>query len=254
MPWQLLDRWLAPAPDEARIGWLGGHRYAHRGLHGGTCVENSPGAFAAAIAAGMGIECDVQKSHDGRALVFHDAQLDRLTGAAGPVAARSIGELTKIALSGSGECIPTLRDLLTQVGGKVPLLIEIKTRRNRPVSPLCKAVRRDLEGYRGLHAIMSFDPRVGRWFEQEAPGVTRGLIVTEENRRTLSGAVKRHLALWQARPDFLAYDIRDLPSRFAATQRARGLPLLTWTVCSPELRERAASYANAPIMEGEGVA
>ena len=81
----------------------------------------------------------------------------------------------------------------------------------------------------------------------------RGLVVTEDGAKTLAGMVKRRLSLWHARPDFLAYDIRDLPSRFAAAQRKRGLPLLTWTVRSAELRERAALYADAPIAEGAGV-
>ena len=81
----------------------------------------------------------------------------------------------------------------------------------------------------------------------------RGLVVTEEGGRTLSGIFRRHLSLWQARPEFLAYDIRDLPSRFASAQRKRGLPLLTWTVRSQELAERARVHADAPIAEGAGV-
>ena len=82
----------------------------------------------------------------------------------------------------------------------------------------------------------------------------RGLVVTEEHGKTLPGMIKRRLSLWHARPDFLAYDIRDLPSRFAAAQRRRGLPVLTWTVRSAEHRARAAQYADAPIAEGAGVA
>jgi hypothetical protein len=66
--------------------------------------------------------------------------------------------------------------------------------------------------------------------------------------------LRRHLSLWQAQPDFLAYDIRDLPSRFAAAQRARGLPVASWTVRSPELLARARSHADAPIAEGAGIA
>ena len=120
--------------------------------------------------------------------------------------------------------------------------------------PLCLAVRRALEGYRGPVAVMSFDPRVVRWFADHAPHVVRGLVVTEEGQRTLSGRWRRHLALWRAKPEFLAYDVRDLPSRFAAAQRARGLPLLTWTVRSDDLRERAAAHADAAIAEGAGVA
>ena len=100
----------------------------------------------------------------------------------------------------------------------------------------------------------SFDPRAVRWFARHAPLVVRGLVVTEEDDKTLAGRIRRHLSLWHARPEFLAYDIRDLPSRFAAAQRKRGLPLLTWTVRTPELAERASLYADAPIAEGAGVA
>ena len=77
--------------------------------------------------------------------------------------------------------------------------------------------------------------------------------MTEENDRPWLGALRRHLWLWIARPDFLAYDIRDLPSRFAAAQRVRGLPVPSWTVRSAQLRERAARHADAPIAEGAGV-
>lgn len=250
-----LDRWRAPAPDPARVSWLGEWRYAHRGLHGPGVPENSPSAFAAAIAKGMGIECDIQRSLDGQAMVFHDATLDRLTAEAGPVAERSAEALGKIVLTGSEDTIPTLRELLQQIGGKVPLLIEIKSERRdgRRVRAICLAVRRELEGYPGPHAIMSFDPRVVRWFADHSRLTLRGLVMTEEDDKALPGMIRRRLWLWHARPDFLAYDIRDLPSRFAAAQRRRGLPVLTWTVRSAEHVERAAQHADAPIAEAAGV-
>ena len=248
-----LDGWLSPAPNPARIGWLKGREYAHRGLHGRDAPENSLSAFAAAISPGLGIECDVQQTRDGRAAVFHDWQLDRLTGESGAVGDRTAGELAQVAL-GSSDRIPLLRDLLALVRGRVPLLIEIKTRRERRVGALCLAVRRDLEGYAGPVAVMGFDPRVSAWFRRHAPRIVRGLVVSEEDARTLSGDMRRHLALWHAKPDFLAYDVRDLPCPFAAAQRKRGLPLLTWTVRTLALRQRAAEHADAPIVEGEGVA
>ena len=253
-----IDRWLAPAPAPGKVAWIGEHIFAHRGLHRpdvdeAGVPENSPGAFAAAIAGGYGIECDIQRSADGQAMVFHDWNLERLTGETGPVARRSAAELGAIALTGSDDRIPTLPQLLDQIGGRVPLLIEIKSRREMRVGPICLAVRRVLEGYRGPHGVMSFDPRVPYWFAQHSPATVRGLVVTEENDKTATGRIKRHLALWQARPDFLAYDIRDLPSRFAASQRGRGLPVASWTVRSPELRDRAALHADAPIAEGPGI-
>ncbi len=249
-----LDRWLAPAPDPQNVAWLGQFSYAHRGLHGPHVPENSPAGFAAARAKGMGIECDVQRTSDGQAVVFHDWELDRLTAETGAVIARSAAQLGAIPLTGGDDCIPSLRAVLAQVAGKVPLLIEVKSRRDTRVPALCMAVRRDLEGYLGPHAVMSFDPRIAAWFAVHSPKTVRGLVITEEGSKTIFGTVKRHLSLWTAKPHFLAYDIRDLPSRFAAFQRARGLPLTSWTVRSAELRERALIHADAPIAEGAGVA
>lgn len=255
-PFALPDRWLVPAPDPAKVGWLRAWTFAHRGLHGAGVPENSPAAFAGAIARGMGIECDVQRSGDGVAMVFHDADLDRLTAETGPVAARSAAELGKMVLSGGTETIPTLRQMLDQVAGQVPLLIEIKSPKGSHgrVASLCLTVRRVLEGYLGQHAIMSFDPRIVRWFADHSPLTLRGLVVTEQDDTALPGMVRRRLSLWHAKPQFLAYDVRDLPSRFASGQRSRGLPVLTWTVRSAELAQRARDHADAAIAEGAGAA
>lgn len=257
-PFALFDRRRARPPAQAVASWLKGGVYAHRGVHGAGVEENSTGAFALAIERGLGIECDVRLSRDGRAVVFHDATLERLTGRSGRVDQLGVAEITALTLTTGGERVPTLRDLLAQVAGQVPLLIELKSDRDKPAgSPstldLCRAVRRDLDGYPGPVAVMSFDPRVGAWFARRASEVPRGLVVTEAGSRTWSGTVKRHLALWEARAQFLAYDVRDLPSAFAERQRQRGLPLLTWTVSTPALRTRAAEHADAPIAEGAGL-
>lgn len=249
-----LDRWRAPPPPPRKVSWIAGTAFAHRGLHGVGVPENSMAAFERAIERGMGIELDVQRSGDGQAMVFHDWELDRLTGESGPVARRSAEQLSALRLAGTDQTIPTLRQVLDLVDGRVPVLIEIKSRREARANSLCLPVRRTLEGYRGPHAVMSFDPRISRWFADHSPLTTRGLVVTEEDDKALPGRLRRHLALWTAQPDFLAYDVRDLPSRFAAAQRARGLPVTTWTVRSAEHRERAAEHADAPIAEGAGVA
>ncbi|MCY1670825.1 glycerophosphodiester phosphodiesterase family protein [Novosphingobium sp. SL115] len=249
----LLDRWLAPAPDEARVGWLRGRVYAHRGLHGAGVPENSPAAFALAIDRGLGIECDVQRTADGQAVVFHDWDLHRLTAHTGEVIDLRAEQLAKIQLSGGTDCIPTLSAFLEQVAGRAPLLIELKSKREIRTAPLCLAVRRALEGYRGQVAVMSFDPRVSRWFSRHSPRIARGLVVTENGNRTLPARLKLQLAFWQAKPQFLAWDVRDLPSKFVASQRKRGFPVLTWTVRSPDLAARAADCADGPIAEGAGV-
>lgn len=235
-------------PDPRRIAFLRAQPFAHRGLHGGAVVENSRAAWAGAIALGHGIECDVQAAADGTAFVFHDADLRRLAGRPERVAALAPAALDATRLTGSDETIPRLTEMLAIVAGQVPLLIEIKAD-GRRVAPLCRAVRDALDGYRGAAAVMAFNPLAGRWFARHAPGLTRGLVVSEEGKQGLRGAAERWLSLWQARADFLAYDVRDLPSRFAGRFRARGLPLLTWTVRSAAAEETAARYADQPIYE-----
>ena len=244
----LPDRMLAPPPPERRIAFLRGRRFAHRGLHGNGVVENSRAAAAAAIWAGDGIECDVQMSVDGSVFVFHDDDLSRLTGREGSIGHMRAAEVARTGLTGSDETIPRLEDLLALIGGRVSLLIEIKAEGARVGRP-CLAVRRALEGYRGPVAVMSFNPEVGRWFADHAPRVTRGLVVTEQDKGRMRGLFERHLSLWRARPDFLAYDVRDLPSRFVAAQRRRGLAVLSWTVRGPDLEAAAAEYADSPIYE-----
>lgn len=253
LPFGLLDRLFAPAPNIARVGWLTDQDYAHRGVHDDDRRENSLAAFAEAIRRGMGIECDVQRTADRDVVVFHDWELERLTGGTGSVAGHSAATLSETPLKNSRETIPTLRRVLDTVAGQVPLLIEVKSKDDLRIITPCLAVRRALEGYRGKAAVMSFDPRVSWWFARHAPHIVRGLVVTEQNARTLAGRIRRHLALWHARPDFLAYDVRDLPSGFAAKQRARGLPLLSWTVRSAELRAAALAAEATPIAEGEGL-
>ena len=75
--------------------WLIARPVAHRGLHDAAAgiIENTPSAFAAAIAADYAIECDIQISADGEAMVFHDQTLERLTEGSGRLDAMPAGEL-----------------------------------------------------------------------------------------------------------------------------------------------------------------
>jgi glycerophosphoryl diester phosphodiesterase len=232
----------------AELAALGAVPFAHRGLHGDGRVENSNGAFRAAAEAGYGIEMDVQLSRDGWAMVFHDDKLDRLTNKSGPLAALSAAELRSIRLYTSNEVMPTLGEALQIIGARVPVLIEIKAP-NRHVAALCEAVAKALEDYAGPVGVMSFNPEVGAWFARRAPERLRGLVVSEQGKKGLRGRIERRLALWRSRADFLAYDIRDLPSDFASLARFAGSAVYTWTVRTDEERARAADFADQIIFE-----
>lgn len=233
---------------QAELARLAARPFAHRGLHGPGRPENSRAAFTAAIAAGSGIELDVQASRDGAAMVFHDYDLDRLTPAPGRTADLSGAELGALALSGTAETIPSLAGVLALIGGRAPLLIEVKSP-DRHVVPLCRAVAAALEGYAGAVGLMSFNPEAGAWFARHAPERLRGLVVSESGKRGWRGRLERHLSFWRSRADFLAYDVRDLPSAFAGARRSAGVPVFTWTVRSADDRARAAASADQIIYE-----
>ena len=234
---------------ETEVRRLIARPFAHRGLHGQGRIENSRAAFEAAIAAGHGIELDVQASRDGEAMVFHDEKLDRLAEQAGPICGMVRGELERIRLRDSDETIPSLAEVLALIAGRAPLLIEVKAP-TREVGALSRSVSAALKGYDGPVAVMSFNPEVGHWFARHEPKCLRGLVVTEKGRKW-RGWLARRLALWRSKADFLAYDIRDLPSAFAESARRRGLRVLTWTVRSVKDRARAAEHADQIIYEVE---
>src|SRR3954452_20774269 len=110
------------------LGWLTARPIAHRGLHdaGKGIIENTASAAAAAIEGQYGIECDLQISADGEAMVFHDDTLDRLTEQRGPLAALTAAELRQVRYRNSNDRIITLGELLDLVAERVTLVIELK--------------------------------------------------------------------------------------------------------------------------------
>lgn len=238
-----------PAPD-----WLTQWEYAHRGLHGAGTPENSLAAAEAAIAAGMGIECDIQRSLDDHPMVFHDWELGRLTGRPEATEELDADNLETLRLLGTDQHPVRLARFLEVIAGRVPLLIEIKSQPGYDVDWTCLYVARLLEGYKGEVAVMSFDPRMGEWFARHAPYVTRGLVGTDSLQNGFEGVWREPNNLALAQPDFLAIDVRDLARPEAAAWRTAQRPLLTWTARSRETRATGLAHADALISEGAGLA
>lgn len=215
-------------------------------------AENSRSAFKAAVAKGFGIELDVQLSADGRAVVFHDTTLDRLTGQSGQLRDLTLAELEQIRLASSDDHIAGLAATLELVGERVPLLVEIKDS-GRDNHRIAEAVDLALTGYSGAVAVMSFAPDVVAWFRDNAPATVRGLVASTRYRRELGWKLSRpqaHEALARdLEPDFVAYDIRSLPNAFTTGWRRHGRPLLTWTVRTGEQRRKARRFADNIIFE-----
>jgi len=240
------------------LGWTLGP-IAHRGLHnsGVWRVENTPTAFAAAISHGLAIECDLQAAAGDEPVVFHDETLDRLMDARGPVSALTPAQLAALNFRGCADRIPTLDQLLTQVAGRVPLLIEVKTLFGAP-GRYEEKIAASLKLYRGRAAIMSFDHLSLAVLAALLPELPRGLLsyrwddawmpqVPPSERDRL----RRLDYAREVRPSFIAWDVDQLPDPAPLELKARlGIPLLTWTVRTPAQQETAARYADAIIFEG----
>lgn len=240
--------------------WLIARPVAHRGLHDAAAgiVENTPSAFTAAIAGDYAIECDIQISADGEAMVFHDQTLERLTEGSGRLDAMSAADLKRVAFRTSSDHMLTLRELADLVADRAALLVEIKSRFDGDLRLVTRAAE-VLAPYRGRVALMSFDPVPIAALRTLAPHLPRGIVAerryTHPEWSPLSARTKRALAYFQhalqSRPQFIAYSVNDLASAIPRLARnVLRLPLLTWTVRSDVDRERASRYADQMIFEG----
>jgi glycerophosphoryl diester phosphodiesterase len=244
----------------AGLDWLTARPIAHRGLHDAAArvIENTPAAFAEAIAGNFGIECDVQLSADGEAMVHHDDALGRLTEGVAPLATLSTAALKAVPFKATADRMLTLSELCDLVDGRVPLIVEIKSHFDGDFR-LTRRVAHVLAGYRGPVAAMSFDPAPVTALRSLVPDLTRGIVAerhyTHHEWDALAPAMKRRLAHFlhapNSRPQFIAYSVKDLPA--VAPWLARhifGLPLLTWTVRSAQDRAAAQRHADQMIFEG----
>jgi len=242
------------------LKWLTAHPIAHRGLHDAAAgaIENTASAFTAAIDGGYSIECDVQVSADGEAMVHHDDTLGRLTEGAGALSAMSAAAIKQVPFKQSSDRVLTLGELCELVGKRAALVIEIKSRFDGDLR-LAQRAASVLAGYGGPAALMSFDPAVVAGLRAMAPDVPRGIVAEHRYDHAEWGRMPRlakwHLAhlthLPRTRPHFIAYAVKDLPALAPLAARvALRLPLLTWTVRSEAERRRAGAYADQMIFEG----
>ncbi|MEM6990361.1 MAG: glycerophosphodiester phosphodiesterase family protein [Myxococcota bacterium] len=235
----------------ARPGWIVDTPIAHRGLHDATKPENTRAAFDAAVAAGYAIELDVHASRDGVVVVFHDATLDRLTEHTGRVRDYEWSTLRTMRIAGTDETIPSLREIMTRVAGRVPVVVEIKNEGDP--GRLERQVAADLTGTRKF-CVQSFNPMSLAWFRRNAPEVPRGLLSTdfvEESLPRYKKLLLRNLLLAPlVAPSYVGYDLRCLPFWAPTLSRHLGLPLLAWTVRSEADLLRARCLADNVIFEG----
>ena len=238
---------IAPrVKDRPAIDAFSGKVYAHRGMHGGKEMENSLEAFAKAVENGYGIELDVQLSADGQAVVFHDSSLLRLFGENKAVASMTSGELAEYG-------IPTLKEALDVIDGKVPLIVELKGETNDvSVAPIAAEI---LDEYVGDYCVESFNPMILKWFKECRPEIIRGQLSTAFGKEDKKGikyfALEHLLCNFISRPDFIAYN-HNYPKKVSLNlcKKLFNVPVVAWTVKTSEEWGKCADKFDAYICEG----
>jgi glycerophosphoryl diester phosphodiesterase len=248
--------------------WLIERPIAHRGLHDEAkgVIENTLRAAEAAIAGGFAIECDIQLSVDGEAIVFHDETLDRLTDASGPLSSKSAAEIAKIRIKGSDEPPPAFTALLETVAGRTPIICELKSRFNgdwRIADRAC-ALAAD---YDGPLAFKSFDQDLAAYLRLRRPhmrpprgpcpiGILAQASYDDPSWDFLTAEQKQDWTDFDhydiARPDFLSWNVDDLPHKIPfIVKEFTGAPILAWTVRTAEQREAAHKWADQILFDGD---
>ena len=149
--------------------------------------------------------------------------------------------------------------MLRLVGGRVPLLVEIKDQDGQmgpQVGQLEEAAARALCAYEGPLAVMSFNPHSVAAMAELAPDLPRGLTtdafvpadwpeLTPDICERLRGIPDYD----QVGACFISHKATDLSRSRVLELKAQGAALLCWTIISPEAERVARTIAYIIIFE-----
>lgn len=233
-------------------GWF----YAHRGLHDNStnAPENSLEAFRLAVEKGYGIELDVQVTKDLVPVVCHDYDLNRVCGVNKKISELKYDELHEYRLFKSQEKVPTLHEALGIIGGKVPIIVELKI----PLKPhsTCNAAAEELKNYNGLYCIESFNPLGLGWYKKNYPRIVRGQLATDFNKEKIEGSrmqyfILKHLLFnFHTKPDFIAYHHKYKRGlSFTICRRMYKTMAVAWTIQSQKELKDSNEYYDLYIFD-----
>ncbi len=242
--------------------WLIAQPIAHRGLHDRAkgIIENSDSAFSSAVKHGFAMECDIQLTSDGEAVVFHDFTLDRLTGQSGAVIDSKASDLANYALTdcANGNTIRPLKHLVDSVADRCPIVVEIKSRFDGDLR-LTRRLVEVLKDRPERIAVKSFDPRIVAALRMMMPERPRGIVAMAQyeyaDYATVPAEEKRAMAnllhFEEMQPDFISWNVKNLPHAGPHLCRTTlGIPVMTWTVRTPEDVAAATAFADQMVFEG----
>ena len=221
-------------------------KIAHRGFHSSDAPENSMAAFAKAIENKYTIELDIHITKDGTLVIFHDFTLVRMTGIKKDIEDCTYKELSTYKLNNTEEKIPTLKEVLRQVNGSVPLLLEIKN--NGIPGKLEKELIRMLRKYKGKYMVQSFNLLSLIYLRKNAPHIKRGKLATKVKRKFPDKLTDMFLTM-EAAPNFISYKLEDVTMSLINKCKIQRKPLFVWTVRTKEDYLKAKKKYSGVIFE-----
>ena len=229
------------------ISFLKNGVIAHRGYHDkeNKIYENTLKAFERAIKNNYIIELDVHLLKDGEIIVYHDDNLKRLTGINKKVKDCTLSEIKQYKIKGT-ENIPTLKEVLTLVDGKVPLIIELKY--DNKVGLLEEKLVKYLDNYQGKFAIKSFHPMSVRWFYKHRENYIRGQLISLDGKVPYRILVYLFIMNIFTKPDFISCKYTLLNKRRIKRFRKKK-PVLAWTIRCKDDYEKSLNKADTYICE-----
>ena len=216
---------------------------AHRTTMG-HAPENTLLGIRKALELGCdGVECDVRLSADSAPVLTHDDQFDRATNATGRVADFTIEQLAEVD-AGKGEPVPTLRDALELIDGRMLFAIELKITEGDDVAALCEAVLAEVQRANALPWtwFWSFDSETVSQLAARAPRGGRiahlCLSPTDDIWRIAAEHNLDGISMWAG----------SLSEDYVTACRAHDLAAFVWTVNEAEVIERCIRLGATGIV------
>ncbi len=219
--------------------------YAHRGLHNDEIPENSMTAFMMAAANDFAIELDIHLTADGELVVFHDNTLERMCGVQARVEEQTLAELKQLFLKNTDEKIPTFKEVLTAIDGRIPIMVEFKCPFN-DYEKLCRAADKLLSSYKGKYCIESFNPLIPAWYRRNRKDIMRGqLAMSSKGKGIIPHISNAFLLNFLVRPDFVSYEQKNSQNLSFKIQKILGAFPVGWTFKSKsELIAKKEEYSS----------
>jgi glycerophosphoryl diester phosphodiesterase len=208
----------------------------------GAPPENTLASFAEARRQGApAAELDVRLCASGEVVVFHDADLTRMTAGSDrrALAACSLAMLRGVRVGSTGEAIPLLADVLAYAR-EVGLALNVELKHDgQPMLALAVAVARCLRRQSRADVLLSsFHPGLLAAAAGLAPDVPRALLTTARER---FGRVATVVAPGPPLLQGLHLDQAQATPGRVAWARRRGLRVGVWTVNDPAVAARCVA-------------